>query len=206
MSGCLDPPNSKHSPGRGDTVILVDETGGDLGDVDRTLAHRGHGQRHRALTVLLFQPDNRLVFARRAAGKLLWPGFFDATVATHQRRAESDIAAAARRVPEEIGVTPMDLLWLGTLCYHARYNDEWSENERCELLVGRVGPDLMPQSAEISETQSIALAHLDAFTASCQIAPWFPLAWTHIRSHHAHAFHDWLAQDVRPCNSAPNGG
>ena len=70
-----------------DTVILVDQSGRELGVADKVECHRGPGRLHRALTCLLFDDRSRLLFARRAPTKPLWPGYWDATVATHPRKS-----------------------------------------------------------------------------------------------------------------------
>jgi isopentenyl-diphosphate delta-isomerase len=155
----------------------VDEAGRALGVADKTACHRGPGRLHRALTCLLFDKGGRLLFARRAPGKPLWPGYWDATVATHQGFGEPDVDSARRRVRQELAAEATDVVRLTEILYHAQYNEDWSERELCAVLLARVGEPLDPAAEEIDDLTWLAPDELAKFTASERIAPWFPLAW-----------------------------
>ena len=137
----------------GDYVVLVDENDRDIGTADKVSCHLPGGRLHRAFTALLFDGAGRLLIARRSASKMLWPGDWDGTVASHPRRSETYASSAQRRLPEEIGLV-CGLEYLFKFEYHAPYRDVGSENEMCGALAGVVGDGAAPRPAagEISET------------------------------------------------------
>lgn len=160
-------------------VILVDENDEDIGTAEKTACHLPGGRLHRAFTALLFDGAGRLMITRRSASKMLWPGDWDGTVASHPRRSETYVSSAQRRLPEEIGIE-CGLDYLFKFEYHAPYRDIGSENEICGTLAGLVGDGAAPRpvDGEISET-----AWLDAGDPSGSIAadpsrycPWMLIA------------------------------
>ncbi|MCP4250083.1 MAG: isopentenyl-diphosphate Delta-isomerase [bacterium] len=180
------------APGR-DVVVLTDETGRERGLADKVRAHQGDGLLHRAITCLLFDDDNRLLFARRALGKLLWPGYWDATVATHPAPGETDLETARRRVPDELGAEVVDLICPTVLVYHARYDDHWSEREHCAVLVGRLAGRALPVAGQIDDVRAVAVDQVAAFLESEPVAPWFALAWQLLQTAKTQEMWDWLA-------------
>lgn len=139
--------------GGGDYVILVDGDDTDIGTAEKVSCHLPGGRLHRAFTALLFDGAGRLLITRRSASKMLWPGDWDGTVASHPRRSETYVSSAQRRLPEEIGIE-CGLEYLFKFEYHVPYRDVGSENEMCGALAGVVGDGAAPRpaDAEISET------------------------------------------------------
>ena len=165
--------------GGGDYVILVDENDTDIGTAEKVGCHLPGGRLHRAFTALLFDGSGRLLITRRSASKMLWPGDWDGTVASHPRRSETYVSSAQRRLPEELGLE-CRLDYLFKFEYHAPYRDIGSENEMCGALAGIVGDGAAPRpiDEEISET-----AWLDAGDPSGSVAsdpsrycPWMLIA------------------------------
>lgn len=175
-----------------DTVVLVDESGRELGAADKVGCHRGPGRLHRALTCLLFDHRMRLLFARRAAAKPLWPGYWDATVATHQAPGEPDVEAAHRRVRQELSAEATDVIRPTQILYHATYDEDWSERELCAVLLARVAEPLTPAPGEIDDLTWLPLDDLPAFTTSEPITPWFVLAWEALQRDHVDELQRWL--------------
>jgi len=175
-------------------VVLVDEHNHEQGLMGKVAAHRGEGRLHRALTCLLFDERGRLLFARRAAAKPLWPGYYDATVATHPVAGEGFLDAARRRVPEELGpqAEVADLQQVTEITYQASYDQDWSEREFCAVLLGRLTGSAGPDPSEIDEITAVSLGELPAFLADRPIAPWFQLAWEKLQRDHADVVMQWL--------------
>lgn len=118
-------------------VILVDENDNPIGSEEKVKCHLPNGKLHRAFTALLFDKNGRLILTKRAREKMLWPGDWDGTVASHPREGETYTSSAERRMPEEIGIScKMD--YLMKFEYHVPYKDIGSENEICGTLVGIV--------------------------------------------------------------------
>ena len=140
---------------RDPSVVLVDARNQPLGLMARSLAHRGSGHRHRAFTVLVFDQAGRLAMGRRAASKTLWPGAFDATVASHPLPGESIDAAARRRLCQELGWISAPhaakLQPLGRFDYQIRDGARGAEAELCFALLAQLPADaqLFPEPAEI---------------------------------------------------------
>jgi isopentenyl-diphosphate delta-isomerase len=174
------------------TVVLAGEDGRELGSSDKLAAHRGEGVLHRAITCLLFDDQQRLLFGRRALGKLLWPGYWDATVATHPSAGEDDLDAARRRVPEELGIEVTDLIRPAVISYHARYNAHWSERELCTVLLGRSAGTPTPVAGEIDDLIWVPRSDLEGFSTTRPVTPWFLLAWVKLQQDHADEFSRWL--------------
>jgi isopentenyl-diphosphate delta-isomerase len=116
-------------------VILVDENDNPIGFEEKVKCHLPDGKLHRAFTALLFDRKGRLVLTRRAKEKMLWPGDWDGTVASHPREGETYASSAERRIPEELGIScKMD--YLMKFEYHVPYKEIGSENEICGTLIG----------------------------------------------------------------------
>src|SRR5207247_9859117 len=52
-----------------------------------------------------FNKDGQLLLTQRSMSKMLWPGDWDGTVASHPRQSETYVSSAERRLPEELGIT-----------------------------------------------------------------------------------------------------
>ena len=133
-------------------VILVDGNDNKTGLEEKVKCHLPDGKLHRAFTALLFDKDGRLVLARRSPGKMLWPGKWDGTFASHPRDGETYVSSSERRTPEEMGLE-CKIDYLFKFEYHVPYKDIGSENEICGTLMGTVDADTKfnPTEDEISE-------------------------------------------------------
>lgn len=118
-------------------LILVDKNDNPIGTEEKVKCHLPNGILHRAFTALIFDKNGRLVLTRRAKEKMLWPGDWDGTVASHPRESETYVSSAERRMPEELGIE-CKLDYLFKFEYHVPYKDIGSENEVCGTLVGMV--------------------------------------------------------------------
>ena len=118
-------------------VILVDKNDNPIGKEEKVKCHLPNGKLHRAFTALLFDKEGRLLLTRRSSSKMLWPGDWDGTVASHPRESETYISSAERRMPEEVGI-PCKMDYLFKFEYHVPYKDIGSENEMCGTLIGIV--------------------------------------------------------------------
>ena len=118
-------------------LILVDDNDNQIGKEEKVRCHLPDGKLHRAFTILLFDKEGRLLLTQRSKSKMLWPGDWDGTVASHPRQSETYVSSAERRLPEELGLT-CKLDYLFKFEYHVPYKNIGSENEVCGTLIGTV--------------------------------------------------------------------
>ncbi len=142
-------------------VVLVDEKDNKIGLEEKIKCHLPNGKLHRAFIALLFDANGKLVVTKRSSSKMLWPGDWDGTFASHPRETETYVTSAERRVPEELGILcKMD--YLMKFEYHIPYKDIGSENEICGTLIGLVDnlSNLKIIENEISEVRYISANEL----------------------------------------------
>ncbi len=142
-------------------VILVDENDSPIGTEEKARCHLPNGRLHRAFTALLFDKENRLALTRRAKEKMLWPGRWDGTFASHPRESETYASSGERRMPEELGIEGK-LDYLHKFEYHVPYKDVGSENEICGTLIGIIdnSSELKEVEGEIEEIKWISAKEL----------------------------------------------
>ena len=90
-------------------VILVDQNDDPIGKEDKVKCHLPNGKLHRAFTALIFNGDGKLLLTKRGDGKMLWPNYWDGTVASHPRESETYVSSAERRMPEAVSYTHLTL-------------------------------------------------------------------------------------------------
>ena len=160
-------------------VILVDKNDNPIGTEEKVKCHLPDGKLHRAFTVLLFDKDGNLVLTRRAKEKMLWPGDWDGTFASHPRESETYVSSGERRMPEELGIEGK-LDYLYKFEYHVPYKDVGSENEICGTLIGIIDKTSEPKEieGEIDEIKWIsAIELLSELKTNPQIyCPWMLIA------------------------------
>ncbi len=84
-------------------VEVVDRHDRVLGVMSLDEVHR-QSLFHRAVLVVLFNPENKIYLQKRARSKALYPGRWDLSVTGHVQRGESRVEAALRETEEELGL------------------------------------------------------------------------------------------------------
>jgi isopentenyl-diphosphate delta-isomerase len=142
-------------------IILVDKNDNPIGHEEKVKCHLPNGKLHRAFTALLFDKQSNLVLTKRSTSKMLWPGDWDGTVASHPRESETYVSSAERRMPEEVGIS-CNFDYLFKFEYHVSYKDVGSENEICGTVLGIVDKSLKFNFVEdeISEIKWISANEL----------------------------------------------
>ncbi|HEX5742248.1 MAG TPA: isopentenyl-diphosphate Delta-isomerase, partial [Pilimelia sp.] len=136
-------------------VELVDAEGRPCGSASVADAHKAPGALHRAFSVVLLDPRGRLLLQRRAAHKTRFPGRWANTCCGHPAPGEPILAAARRRLREELGVAA-ELTEVGRYVYRAEDpGNGLVEHEYDHVLRGTVDPDvaLAPDPGEVAETR-----------------------------------------------------
>ena len=166
-------------------VVLVDVHDVQIGVCDKRDAHLGAGQLHRAFSVHLIDSHGRHLLQRRAAGKMLWPGFWSNACCSHPAPGETILDAASRRLREELGVQA-SCRFLYSFEYHASYGSIGAEHELCHVLVAQSDAEVSLAAEEVSEIQWQTRAEVSAQLAELQahFTPWFRMEWQHLLSQH----------------------
>lgn len=103
----------------GHLVELVDDTGHVLGEATVAAAHQAPGRLHRAFSVLLVDPQGRVLLQRRAAVKTRFPQRWANSCCGHPGPRQPLTEAANRRLREELGAEPVSLTEVGVYLYYA---------------------------------------------------------------------------------------
>jgi isopentenyl-diphosphate delta-isomerase len=139
-----------------DLVELVDPDGRSVGESTVEDAHQAPGRLHRAFSVLLVDPEGRLLLQQRASAKTRFPLRWANACCGHPAPGEPVVVAASRRLAEEVGLRAVPLAEIGVYVYRA--GDPATgrvEHEYDHVLLGRVvrDPDLDLDPAEVADVR-----------------------------------------------------
>ena len=137
---------------RDEMVVLVDPSDACVGTAPKLDAHRD-GRLHRAVSVVLFDDDGRLLLQRRADSKYHSGGLWSNTCCGHPRPGESVNDAGLRRLSAELGIDDCELTAVGEFVYFALLDDGLVEHELDHVLIGRWNGKTSPDPAEVAETR-----------------------------------------------------
>src|SRR6187551_374123 len=123
-------------------VILVNELDEETGSMEKMEAHQ-KGLLHRAFSVFIFNAAGELLLQQRAASKYHSPLQWTNTCCSHQRKGETSIDAAKRRLKEEMGIE-CDLTFAYTFLYKADVGQGLIEHELDHVLIGHFDGSSIP--------------------------------------------------------------
>jgi isopentenyl-diphosphate delta-isomerase len=130
-------------------LILVDESNRAIGAGGKTAIHRA-GLLHRAFSIFVVDERGRIALQQRNRNKYHSGGLWANSCCGHPRPGERTIAAAGRRLNEELGVT--STLSFG---FFARYRTEldngMQENELVYVYFGRLDSAPRPDPDEVAD-------------------------------------------------------
>ena len=117
-----------------ENVILVNEQDEAIGLMPKMEAHE-KALLHRAFSVFVFNAKGELMLQQRALNKYHSPGLWTNTCCSHQRDGETNLAAGARRLQEEMGfVVPLKELF--SFIYKAPFDNGLTEHALDHVMVG----------------------------------------------------------------------
>ncbi len=149
-----------------DYVIVVNASDEEIGLEEKLRAHRTPVL-HRAFSVFLLDPQGATLLQRRAEGKYHSAGLWSNACCGHPRPGEAVVAAAQRRLREEMGIAAL-LTRVGTVSYSIDVGGGLREHEFNHVFCGAFEGDAQPDPAEVSGWQWIAP---DALRESLRDAP-----------------------------------
>ena len=147
---------------------------GTLTQVEKLEVHQ-RGLRHKAVSVFVMR-GREVLLQRRALGKYHTPGLWANTCCTHPRWGETDLACAARRLHEELGISGLALQRSGGIEYRADVGGGLIEHEVVEVFSAQAPAHLTPQPDpdEVMQTRWITLEALEAEVQATpeKFTPW----------------------------------
>lgn len=139
-------------------VVLVDENDVEIGLQDKLAAHI-EGNLHRAISVIVHDGSGRLLLQKRQAGKYHSQGQWTNACCSHPRRGEAVLAAAQRRLREEMGID-CPLRFVFRTIYRQPVGNGLVENELVHVFLGHFRGPVTPDPDEADGYQWITLADL----------------------------------------------
>jgi diphosphomevalonate decarboxylase len=161
-------------------VILVDEHDHEIGTEEKLAAHR-LGKLHRAFSVFIFHPTTKeLLLQQRQFDKYHCGGLWTNTCCSHPHPGENIIAAAERRLAEEMGIQT-SLRTVGAFQYTAHFDNGLIENEYDHVLIGfSTTKQVNFDKKEVAATRWITVVDLNTELKLHpeKFTPWFSAALT----------------------------
>lgn len=164
-----------------DRVILVDANDVEVGVGEKLATHRD-GALHRAFSVFVVDAGGRFLLQRRASDKYHSGGLWSNTCCSHPRPGETNLAAARRRLVEEMGfICPLEHVF--SFIYRADVGGGLIEHEYDHVFLGRFDGEPAPDPAEVSEWRWVEPAALlqEATRRPGDFTHWFHIAFEQLR-------------------------
>ena len=171
-------------PDAAELVVLVDESGAEIGAAEKATVHTRDTPLHRAFSCHVFSTDGRVLLTRRALGKLTWPGVWTNSFCGHPAPGEEQGVAIRRRAERELGLTLHGLeVVLPEFRYRAVDASGIVENELCPVFRATVDVDPDPALDEVVEWEWVHPGDLREAVEAAPFAfsPWLVLQlaeWT----------------------------
>jgi len=164
-----------------DQVILVDEQDNALGSMEKMEAHRT-ACLHRAFSVFLFDKQERMLLQKRAEGKYHSPNLWTNTCCSHPKPGETVVAAAKRRLQEEIGIsTTVNKAF--DFIYKASLDQGMTEYEFDHVMVGLFEGPVFPNQLEVADYLYVSLDEIanDLKVKPDEYTVWFQIAFPKLK-------------------------
>jgi len=168
---------SEEATGPDEIFDVLDEAGQVIGRATRAEVHQNPALIHRAVHILVFRPDGRLLLQRRSAAKDIDPGLWDSSVGGHVDAGEDYPTAARRELFEELGLADLSLQPLYDFIYRSAVETEAIRSYRAEWA----GP-VTPHPVEISEVRDWTRAEIEAALGGGALTKNFEQEWRAYRA------------------------
>jgi isopentenyl-diphosphate Delta-isomerase len=157
-------------------VILVDEQDKAIGTMGKLEVHE-KAILHRAFSIFIFNDKGEMLLQKRADNKYHSAGLWTNACCSHPRPGEDTLAAAQKRLDEEMGFTTV-LNKAFSFIYKAPFDNGLTEHEYDHVFTGTYNGLVYPNPIEVSEYCYLPVA---AIKSSIQTKPgnfteWFKIA------------------------------
>ena len=158
-------------------LILVDEHDVPLGTVEKMEAHE-KALLHRAFSVFIFNSKGEMLLQQRAISKYHSGGLWTNACCSHPYFEEDTLAAAEKRLHEEMGfTTPLTKVF--EFVYKAPFENGLTEHEYDHVFTGTYDGAILPDKTEVAgfcfknltEIKTLLLQHPEQYTV------WFKIAF-----------------------------
>ncbi|HEX6423432.1 MAG TPA: isopentenyl-diphosphate Delta-isomerase [Acidimicrobiales bacterium] len=137
-------------------VVLLDPYGRPSGSQPKSAVHHTCTPLHLAFSCHVVAPDGRVLLTRRAATKPTWPSTWSNACCGHPQPGETLRRAVARRLGEELGLSPLRLgLAIPDFAYRAAMAGGTVEHELCPVVVAEVDGHAVPDPREVDGVEWI---------------------------------------------------
>lgn len=151
---------------------IVDDNNIVIGHALRCDCHGNPSLVHRAVHVLIFNPQGQLLLQKRSTNKDIQPGKWDTSVGGHLDLGESFLAAAHREMHEELGLRGLPLTFL----YHSKIRNE-IESENIQTYLAITDLEVAFNPVEISEVRYWQFDDIDRSLGTDMFTPNFEEEW-----------------------------
>ncbi len=157
-------------------VVLVDDQDNAIGFEEKIQAHR-LGLLHRAFSVFVVRERNNEIetlLQQRYDKKYHCGGLWTNTCCSHPRSEEQVIAAAERRLQEEMGLH-ISLRAVGSFMYRAEFANGLVEHEFDHVLIGKYNDEaikLNPQEVQAYRWVTLSSLQEGLITSPHLYTPW----------------------------------
>jgi len=139
-------------------VILVDEHDKPIGTMGKLEAHQ-KGQLHRAFSVFIFNDKGELLLQKRALSKYHSAGLWTNTCCSHPKPNEETLAAANRRLREEMGLDSL-LIHKTSFIYKTPFDNGLTEHEFDHVFIGQSNEDPIINLEEVDSFKWLSLENV----------------------------------------------
>ena len=160
-----------------DQVILVNEHDEWVGAAEKMKAHK-EGLLHRAFSVFIMNSDNEVLLHQRASDKYHSGGLWTNACCSHPRVGESTLAAAHRRLQEEMGFD-CDVEQIFTYIYHADVGNGLTEHEYDHIYFGYYDGYVNANKNEVQDHKYISITEVNCWLEKRpeNFTQWFRMIW-----------------------------
>lgn len=158
-------------------LILVDEQDVPLGTVEKMEAHE-KALLHRAFSVFIFNNKGEMLLQQRAISKYHSGGLWTNACCSHPYFGEDTLAAAEKRLQEEMGfTTPLTKAF--EFIYKAPFENGLTEHEYDHVFTGTYDGEILPDKTEVANFCFKNLAEIKTMLQQNpeQYTVWFKIAF-----------------------------
>lgn len=163
-------------------VILVDENDQQIGLMEKMAAHE-QAILHRAFSVFIFNSEGKMLLQQRALSKYHSGGLWTNACCSHPRNGETAIAAATRRLQEEMGFnTPIIPAFQFT--YKAAFDNGLTEHEYDHVFVGKYDGTIHLNNEEVESFGHVFIEDIetDIIQHPNNYTEWFKIALPKVKA------------------------